>query len=87
MDNDIGLVFPGQAFCFSYGRILATVFGGDPFIAFASYRPIVLIGYHVLVPGPTPFALTRAFKKDLYQFDQNGYPRFGGVAFGHVAFI
>ena len=87
MDNYIGLVFSSQAFCFSNGRILTSVCRGDPFIAFTPYGPTFFMGHHVLMPCPSLFALTPTFKKDFYQFNQNGYPRFGGVAFRHVAFI
>ena len=52
MDDHICLVFSGQAFCLINGRILASVFRGDTFITLTPYCPTVLIGYHVLVPGP-----------------------------------
>ena len=85
MDDHICLVFPGQAFCFINGRILAAVLGGDTFIPLTPYGPPVIIGYHVLVPGPSPLALTAAFKKDLYKFTQHVYPGAGFVAFRHFA--
>jgi hypothetical protein len=87
MDNYIGLVFSGQAFCFVNGRILASVFRGDTFIPLAPYGPTAIIWHHVLVPGPPAFALTRTFKKDLNQFTQNVYPGAGFVAFRHFAFF
>ena len=39
MDDHIGLVFPGQAFCFVDGRILEAVFGGDPLVPLTPYGP------------------------------------------------
>jgi hypothetical protein len=74
MDNHIGLVFSGQAFCFSNGRILAAVFGGNTFIPLSPYGPTVIIGHNVLVPGSSLCTLTAAFKKDLYKFNQHIYP-------------
>jgi len=87
MDNHISLVFSSQAFCFSNGRILASVFRGDTFIPLTPYGPTVFIRYNVLVPGPSSFALTSTFKKDLYKFTQNVYPGSGFVAFRHFAFF
>ena len=87
MDNHICLVFSGQAFCLIDGRILAAVFGGDTFIPFTSYGPTVIIGHHVLVPGPSSFALTAAFKKDLYKFNQHVYPGAGFLVCGHLVFF
>jgi hypothetical protein len=87
MDDHICLVFPSQSFRFSNGRILASVFRGDTFIAFTPYGPTVFMRYHVLVPRPSLFALTPTFKKDFYQFNQNGYPRSGFGAFRHFAFF
>ncbi len=87
MDDHIGLVFPGQAFCFVDGRILQAVLGGDAFVPLTPYGPNVLVGYHVLVPSPASLALAAALKKGLNKFAQNVYPRTGFVAFGHVAFF
>jgi hypothetical protein len=87
MDDHIGLVFPGQAFGFVDGRLLKAVFGGDPLVPLTPYGPPALIGYHVLVPGPSLFALATALKKGLHQFAQKVYPRIGFFAFGHVAFF
>jgi hypothetical protein len=87
MDNHICLVFSGQAFCFIDGRILASVFGGDAFIAFSPYGPTFIIRHHVLVPGPSLFALTAAFKKDLYKFNQHVYPGAEFLVCGHFAFF
>lgn len=68
MDDHIGLIFSGQAFCLIDGRILQAVFGGDTFVPLTPYGPTVIIRYHVLVPGPSLFALPAALKKGLYQF-------------------
>jgi hypothetical protein len=85
MDDHICLVFPGQTFCLINGRILAAVLGSDTFIPLTPYGPPVFKRYHVLVPCPTLFALTAAFKKDLYKFAQHVYPGTGFVAFRHFA--
>ncbi len=85
MDNHIGLVFLCDAFGFSNGRILFSVLRRYAFVALATYRPSFFIRDHVLVPRPSSFALTRTFKEDLYQFNQNVYPRSGFVAIGHTA--
>ncbi len=87
MDDHIGLVFSGQAFCFVDGRILEAVFGGDAFVPLTPYGPPVLVGHHVLVPGPASLALPAALKKGFHKFAQNVYPRTGFVAFGHGAFF
>jgi hypothetical protein len=85
MDDHICLVFPSQLFCLPNGRILASVLGGDTFIALTPYGPTVIIRYHMLVPGPPPLALTAAFKKEFYKFTQHIYPGAGFVAFRHFA--
>jgi hypothetical protein len=71
MDDHIGPVFPGQAFCLIDRSILEPVFGGDTFISLTPYGPTVIIGYHVLVPGPSSLALPTALKKGLNKFTQN----------------
>jgi hypothetical protein len=68
VDDHIGLVFSGQSFGFSDSCFLQSVFGSDAFIPLTSYGPAFLIRYDVLVPGPSPFALSRAFKKELHEF-------------------
>jgi hypothetical protein len=67
MNDHIGLVFFGNTFRLSNGSALFAVFGGDPLIALSTYGPIVLIGYHMLVPGTAPGLGTRAFKNGIYQ--------------------
>ena len=61
VDNDVGFVFFGQAFGFVYGCALFSVLGGNAFIAFAAYGPIILIGNYMLVPGF--WCVARAVKK------------------------
>lgn len=51
VDDDIGLVFSSQGLGFVDGGALFAVFGGNPFIPLAPYRPTVFVGNHVLVPG------------------------------------
>ena len=68
VDDHIGLVFPGEAFCFSDGRFLQSVLGGDALIALAPYGPMPFIGNHMLMPGPALLALARAFEKELHEF-------------------
>ena len=46
-----------------------------------------IIQHHVLVPGPSSFALPGAFKKDLNQFTQNVYPGVGFVGFRMLHFF
>jgi hypothetical protein len=87
MDNHISLVFSGQSFCFVNSGILEPVFRRDAFIALTPYGPAVFIWHNVLVPGPSPLALTCTFKKDLYKFTQNVYPGSGLVVFRHFAFF
>jgi hypothetical protein len=70
VDNHISLVFSGQSFCFSDGCFLRSMFGGDPFIPLTPYGPYPFIGDYVLVPGPSLFAMARAFEKELHQFAQ-----------------
>jgi hypothetical protein len=85
VDNYIRLVFPGQAFGFVNGRILSPVFGGDTFIPLPPHGPSAIIRYYVLVPGPSPFALPHAFKKDLHKITYNVYPGSAFVIFRHFA--
>ena len=87
VDNHIGLVFSGQSFCFSNGCFLRSMFGGDPLIPLTPYGPYPFIGDYVLVPGPSLFALARAFEKELHQFAQKIYPGSGFAAFWHLAFF
>lgn len=65
VDNHIGSVFSGQSLCLSNGCFLQPVFGGDALIPLPPYGPNPFIGHYMLVPGPSPFALTAAFKKEL----------------------
>ena len=81
VDNHICLVFPCQSFCFSNGCFLQPVFGGDALIPLPPYGPNPFIGHYVLVPGPSPFALTRAFKKELHELAQKICPGSGFAAF------
>lgn len=63
------------------------MFGCDPFIPLTPYGPYPLIGDYVLVPGPSLFALARAFEKELHQFAQKIYPGSGFASFWHLAFF
>ena len=79
VDNHIGLVFSSNAFGFVNGSRLFPVFGGDAFVPLTAYRPILLIGHHVLVPGSGSVLCSGALKKNVYQFNQNRDPRFRGI--------
>ena len=87
VNNHICLVLSGQLFCLPNGCILTPVFRRNTFIPLTPYGPTVFMWYHMLVPGPSPFALTRTFKKDLCQLNYNVCPGSGFVAFCHTAFF
>ena len=69
VDDHIRLVLPGQSPGLANSGVLTQVFGGDAFVALPPDGPPVFIGHHMLVPGPPPFVLAGAFKKDLCEFD------------------
>lgn len=79
MDNHICLVFSGNSFGFVDGGALFPVFGGDAFVPLTPYRPALLIGNYVLVPGSWPVLFSGAVKENFHEFYENGDPRFGGV--------
>jgi|TARA_R110000737_G_scaffold327124_1_gene341231 hypothetical protein len=83
VDNHICLVFSGDRFGFVNGGGLFPVFGGDAFVPLTAYRPIFLIGHHVLVPGSGSVLCSGALKKNIYQLYENGNPRFGGIVVRH----
>jgi hypothetical protein len=85
VDNHIGLVFPGQSLCFIDGCFLQPVFGGDALIPLTPNGPIPIIGHYVLVPGPSPFASTDTFKKELHQLGYNIDPTSGIGVLWHLA--
>lgn len=63
VDNNIGLMFSSDGLGFVNGGGLFPVFRGDAFVPLTAYRPILLIGHHVLVPGSGPVLCSGALKK------------------------